>query len=144
MGKAYRETYEATVESGAVTPGRYEGKDTVLLTLPVRLELSDRHMWVYPNEDGKTVRVEFERKDGLAELGFASTLELIEELHARATIERYSLTNHMSLDYRTVDGQDPEDVAEAMDEEAARLLTVANRARKLIEHDEDPAREAQR
>jgi hypothetical protein len=132
MAKTYREMYEATVESGKVTPGRYDGQDTVLLTLPARLELPDRHMWVHPNDDG-TVRVEFERKDGLAELGFASTAELIEELHARMTVERYSLTNHMDLDYRTVDGQDPEDVAEAMEEEASRLITVSKRARAQVE-----------
>ena len=75
MARVYRESYAGTLEAGQI------------LQDMVRIELPDRHMWVYPSEDSDgRVTVEFERKDASAELGFATTRELIEELAARTKV----------------------------------------------------------
>jgi hypothetical protein len=48
-GPSERLTMEASIESGKVTG-------------PIRLESETAHIWLYPNEDGRTVRVETEAK----------------------------------------------------------------------------------
>jgi hypothetical protein len=84
-----RETYQATIEAGTVGDS-------------ARLELPDRHLWLYP-EDGGRVTIEWERKNGRAELGFATTRELIEELYARMVVQLAQPEHKLDLAYRTVD-----------------------------------------